>query len=104
MGGCRPTWPQWRAVGRPGGARKDPAGKNLPSWIRGSLWLLLGPSTVLTLINHSWLRALLSWGSYSNLQRVSRPFKGNRCEMLSKVFLRARQMQAPPSLPTRFIS
>lgn len=68
MGGCRLTQPQWCAVAWRGGPIKTLLGKISLLELEGSPWLLLWPLAVCTLTNHSWLRALLSWGSHSNLR------------------------------------
>lgn len=51
-----------------GGPIKTLLGKISLLELEGSPWLLLWPLAVRMLTNHSWLRALLSWGSYSNLR------------------------------------
>ena len=70
----------WGAAGRPslggmlwgglGRSVKTLVGTIAPLELEGSPQLLVGPFAVRTLTNHSWWRALLSWGSRSYLQGV----------------------------------
>lgn len=75
MGDCRLRHPQWCALGSFAGLVKILLGKISLLELGRSPWLLLPPFPVHLLTNHSWLRALLSAGSYCNLQWVSWRFR-----------------------------
>lgn len=100
MRGCGLTRPQWRAVGLFAGLVKILLGKISPLELGRSLWLLLTaipcpPADKSLLAEGTSVPGIIQQFAMSFLA-----FQGSSSEILSKVFLRVRWRQAPPTQPT----